>query len=193
MRSKIWVLASPDPIAGLHFRPKLLHLPVGPLLLPFSRKASWILSHALYFPALCIACILSILYGRPLALVLRPRGGRPEYVCSQELRSAPRTRTGTDGGPKDNPNGPYVEISGYSFIGWGVIAVNDPMVIAHEFSHVENWLGSYTHNKLAFNIVPLMVAGIFIAPLMGLGPLSFALSLTLVLTFSLMAFVKVFH
>jgi hypothetical protein len=92
---------------------------------------------------------------------------------------------------KSNDN--YVEISGYSFVGWGVVAVDDAMVIHHEFSHVEAWLGDYSPNKLAFNLVPLIVAGIFVTPFLGLGPISLALSLTLVLTFSLMAFVKIFH
>ncbi len=78
-------------------------------------------------------------------------------------------------------------------MGWGVIAVDDPLVIEHEFSHVENWLGRYNPNKLVFNIVPLMILGIFVTPMFGMGPLSLALSLALVLTFSLMAFVKIFH
>lgn len=86
-----------------------------------------------------------------------------------------------------------MEISGYSFVGWGVIAVDDPAVIQHEFSHVENWLGPFSAGKLAFNVVPLMIAGIFVTPLIGLGAVSFALSLAVVLAFSLMSFVKIFH
>jgi hypothetical protein len=122
--------------------------------------------------------------------VLRPRREGLQYICSNDIKST-RTNvpipTGTEG------RKPFVEISGYSFVGWGVIAVDDPMVIDHEFGHVENWLGRYNQNKLVFNLVPLMTAGIFITPLIGLGPLSLALSLALVLTFSLMAFVKIFH
>lgn len=177
---------------GLDFSPKLLHLPVHPLMLPFSRKVSWTISHFIYFPGLCVACILSLGYGRPLALVLKPRGQGAPYVCSRDVNNAgeavcqPEEREGEH-------NRRYVEISGYSFVGWGVISVDDEMVIKHEFSHVENWLGRYNPNKLVFNVVPLMVLGIFVAPLIGLGPLSLALSLALVLTFSLMAFVKLFH
>lgn len=147
------------------------------------------ISHIIYFPGLCIACILSLLYGRPLALVLRERKKGSPYLCSSEIKRAGKSPASfsTEGAR------PFVEISGYSFVGWGVIAVDDLMVIEHEFSHVENWLGSYNQNKLVFNLVPLMTAGIFITPLIGLGPLSLALSLALVLTFSLMAFVKIFH
>jgi len=174
----------------LEFSPKLLHIPIRPLILPFSRTTSWVISHLIYFPALCLACILSLLYGRPVALVLRPRREGLKYICSDEIK-----RAGKDAQIqcRTDERRPFVEISGYSFVGWGVIAVNDPMVIEHEFGHVENWLGRYNQNKLVFNLVPLMTAGIFITPLIGLGPLSLALSLALVLTFSLMAFVKIFH
>lgn len=176
-------------LGRLQFSPKLLYIPLRPLLLPFSRRTSWIISHLVYFPALCLACLLSLLYGRPLAIVLRPgREGTP-YVCGNDVRRLERSHiTKVEGLSR-----PFVEISGYSFVGWGVIAVDDTMVIEHEFLHVENWLGSYSQNKLAFNLVPLMTAGIFLTPLIGLGPLSLALSLALVLAFSLMAFVKVFH
>jgi len=121
---------------------------------------------------------------------MRPRAEGPPYVCSREVDRHPSaSRADADG----QPTGCYVEISGYSFVGWGVIAVDDPGVIRHEFSHVENWLGPFSPGKLAFNAVPLMIAGIFITPLIGLGAVSFALSLAVVLAFSLMAFVKIFH
>jgi hypothetical protein len=175
----------------LGFDPKLIRLPFRPLVLPFRVKISWALSHLLYFPALCTACFLSLLYGRPLALLLRPRGGPLPYVCSREFSSRKGRETLHSKAMKSNGN--YVEISGYSFIGWGVVAVDDGTVIRHEFGHVEAWLGDYSPHKLAFNLVPLMVAGIFVTPFVGLGPISLALSLALVLTFSLMAFVKMFH
>ncbi len=181
-----------EPIQELSFSPKLLRIPLRPLILPLPRKASWVLSHLVYFPALCIASILSLVYGRPLAFLLRPRVCGSPYICSQDV-SKPSSGVAEPQGPSRDGRRQYVEISGYSFVGWGVIAVDDPLVIRHEFSHVEAWLGTYTPGKLAFNLVPLMIAGIFITPLMGLGPLSLALSLTLVLTFSLMAFVKIFH
>ncbi len=175
----------------LGFDPKLIRLPFHPLVFPFRLKVSWALSHLFYFPALCIACLLSLLYGRPLALLLRPRGGPLPYVCSREFSARKGPEMLQSKAMKAHGN--YVEISGYSFIGWGVIAVDDDMVIRHEFSHVEAWLGVYNPHKLAFSLVPLIVAGIFITPFLGLGPISLALSLTLVLAFSLMAFVKIFH
>jgi hypothetical protein len=120
---------------------------------------------------------------------MKPRTEGPPYVCSRDVRRHPPAGVDGDG----QSAGCYVEISGYSFVGWGVIAVDDPSVIQHEFSHVENWLGPFSPGKLAFNIVPLMIAGIFITPLIGLGVVSFALSLAVVLAFSLMSFVKIFH
>jgi hypothetical protein len=113
----------------------------------------------------------------------------PPYICGNDFRRLEKNRMSQVQGQ----GRPLVEISGYSFVGWGVIAVDESMVIEHEFLHVENWLGSYSQNKLVFNLVPLMTAGIFVTPLIGLGPLSLVLSLALVLTFSLMAFVKIFH
>jgi hypothetical protein len=175
----------------LGFDPKLIRLPFRPLVFPFRLRVSWVLSHLFYFPVLCTACVLSLLYGRPLALLLKPRGGGLPYVCSREFSGKREPKSLPSQAMKSNDN--YVEISGYSFVGWGVVAVDDAMVIHHEFSHVEAWLGDYSPNKLAFNLVPLIVAGIFVTPFLGLGPISLALSLTLVLTFSLMAFVKIFH
>lgn len=174
---------------SLGFSPKLVHLPFRPLLFHLPRKVSWTLSHLFYFPALCLACVLSLCYGRPLALVMKPRTEGPPYVCSRDVHRHPPA-SGVDA---DGQAGCYVEISGYSFVGWGVIAVDDPAVIQHEFSHVENWLGPFSAGKLAFNVVPLMIAGIFVTPLIGLGAVSFALSLAVVLAFSLMSFVKIFH
>lgn len=121
---------------------------------------------------------------------MKPRRDGPPYICSREVLGHESVRPKTD----EHRNGSrYVEVSGYSFVGWGVIAVDDRIVIEHEFSHVQGWLGPYNPNKLIFNLVPLIVAGIFITPLIGLGPVSLALSLVLVLTFSLMSFVKLFH
>ncbi len=174
----------------LGFCPKLVHLPFRPLLFHLPRKVSWGLSHIIYFPALCLACVLSICYGRPLALVMKPREEGPPYVCSREMRSR---RTTSEPQPDGQADRHYVEISGYSFVGWGIIAVDDPSVIRHEFAHVQSWLGPFSPGKLAFNLVPLMIAGIFITPLIGLGAVSFALSLAVMLAFSLMSFVKIFH
>jgi len=180
-----------QPLEDLGFSPKLFRLPIHALLLPLPRKTAWIVSHIFYFPVLCLVSILSLLYARPTALLLKPRSGAQAYVCSRDIPT-PVTHGAAEGNGERRRRG-FVEISGYSFVGWGVIAVDDPMVIQHEFNHVQGWLGRYTPGKLAFNLIPLMVAGIFVTPLVGLGWISMALSLGLVFTFSLTAFVKVFH
>ncbi len=121
---------------------------------------------------------------------MKPRRDGPPDICSREVRGHESVRPKTDGYRNGSR---YVEISGYSFVGWGVIAVDDRSVIEHEFFHVQGWLRPYNPNKLIFNLVPLIVAGIFITTLIGLGPISLALSPVLVLTFSLISFVKLFH
>ncbi len=128
-----------------------------------------------------------------MVLGMKPRTGGPPYVCSRELRREADDACEAGDAYPGFPTRNFVEISGYSFVGWGVIAVDDPAVIRHEYLHVENWLGPYGPGKLAFNLVPLMIAGIFLTPFLGLGAVSLALSLALVLAFSLMAFVKIFH
>ena len=170
-----------------------MRLPIHPLLLPFSHKISWLVSHIFYFPLLCLGSILSLLYGRPLVVAMRPREGAHGYVCSDSIRrhSLPRREQAEPADPAQE--GRFVEISGYSFVTWAVISVDDPAVIAHEFKHVEAWLGPFAKHKLAFNLVPLMILGIFICPLIGWGMLSMAFSLAIMLVFSLMAFVKTFH
>jgi len=174
----------------LGFSPKVLHLPFRPLLLHFPRQLSWVIAHLIYFPVLCLACLLSILYGRPVALLMKRRSGNPTYVCSRDIKSLEKSPRKREVGRKRRR---YIEISGYSLVGWGIIGVDDPVVIDHEFGHILAWLGPYTQNKLIFNLVPMMVAGMFLLPLVGLGELSLALSLLLVLAFSLMAFVRLFH
>lgn len=155
----------------------------------FPRTVSWAIAHAVYFPFLCLACLLSIIYGRPTALIMKPRTGQANYICSRDIK-----KNKTEGKKSGDFLGKKsIEISGYSFVGWGILSVDDPYVIHHEFEHVSQWLGGYSGSKLAFSLVPLMVAGIFLTPLLGMGEMSLVLSLLLVLTFSLMAFVKIFH
>ena len=172
--------------------PKILRLPLHPLLLPFSRRTSWLVSHFFYFPILSVGSLLSLAYGRPLVIALRPRTGTGPYLCSQELRIRDIHRQ--NGSKQEGNSGrQFVEISGYSFVSWAIISVDDPAIISHEFRHVQAWLGPFTSNKLAFNVVPPIVLGILIAPLVGWGTLSLAFSLALMFVFSLTAFVKTFH